>query len=291
MLRNATPHASFGHAGSCVAHHVLAGGRIVGAHQHSRRTAWLWVATKLYVSTMTEHSDGTPSVLVVEDDRDLLSVLQRILGGEGFNVRSAQDGEAGLLEALDHSPDLVILDIGLPRKNGVEVARELRARGFRAPMLMLTARTSVSDKVSGLDAGADDYLPKPFEFAELLARVKALLRRSSLTAESAVMRVRDLALDPISRRVERGGKEIELTQKEYALLEYLMRNMGRTVSRQMISEHVWRQQVDPLTNVVDVYINYLRKKLEEDREHPLIHTVRGSGYVLRDDTATAARQE
>lgn len=240
---------------------------------------------------MTEHSDGTPSVLVVEDDRDLLSVLQRILSGEGFKVRSAQDGEAGLLEALDHAPDLVILDIGLPRKNGVEVARELRARGFRAPMLMLTARTSVSDKVSGLDAGADDYLPKPFEFAELLARVKALLRRSSLTAESAVMRVRDLSLDPISRRVESGGKEIELTQKEYALLEYLMRNMGRTVSRQMISEHVWRQQVDPLTNVVDVYINYLRKKLEEDREHPLIHTVRGSGYVLRDDTAPVVRQE
>ncbi|HXE59136.1 MAG TPA: response regulator transcription factor [Gemmatimonadaceae bacterium] len=240
---------------------------------------------------MTEHSDGVPSVLVVEDDRDLLSVLQRILSGEGFNVRSAQDGEAGLLEALDHAPDLVILDIGLPRKNGVEVARELRSRGFRAPMLMLTARTSVSDKVSGLDAGADDYLPKPFEFAELLARVKALLRRSSLTAESAVMRVRDLSLDPISRRVERGGKEIELTQKEYALLEYLMRNMGRTVSRQMISEHVWRQQVDPLTNVVDVYINYLRKKLEEDRDHPLIHTVRGSGYVLRDDAAPAVRTE
>lgn len=240
---------------------------------------------------MTEHSDGVPSVLVVEDDRDLLSVLQRILSGEGFKVRSAQDGEAGLLEALDHAPDLVILDIGLPRKNGVEVARELRSRGFRAPMLMLTARTSVSDKVSGLDAGADDYLPKPFEFAELLARVKALLRRSSLTAESAVMRVRDLSLDPISRRVERGGKEIELTQKEYALLEYLMRNMGRTVSRQMISEHVWRQQVDPLTNVVDVYINYLRKKLEEDRDHPLIHTVRGSGYVLRDDAAPAARTE
>ncbi|HKV49798.1 MAG TPA: response regulator transcription factor [Gemmatimonadaceae bacterium] len=240
---------------------------------------------------MTEHSDGVPSVLVVEDDRDLLSVLQRILSGEGFAVRSAQDGEAGLLEALDHAPDLVILDIGLPRKNGVEVARELRSRGFRAPMLMLTARTSVSDKVSGLDAGADDYLPKPFEFAELLARVKALLRRSTLTAESAVMRVRDLSLDPISRRVERGGKEIELTQKEYALLEYLMRNMGRTVSRQMISEHVWRQQVDPLTNVVDVYINYLRKKLEEDRDHPLIHTVRGSGYVLRDDAAPAARTE
>ncbi|HEU4643372.1 MAG TPA: response regulator transcription factor [Gemmatimonadaceae bacterium] len=231
---------------------------------------------------MAEIMDGAPTVLVVEDDQDLLSVLQRILGNEGYVVRSAQDGEAGVVEALDHPPDLVILDIGLPRKNGVEVARELRARGFRAPMLMLTARSSVSDKVSGLDAGADDYLPKPFEYPELLARVKALLRRATITAESAVMRVRDLSLDPISRRVERAGREIELTQKEYALLEYLMRNAGRVVSRQMISEHVWKQQVDPLTNVVDVYINYLRRKLEEDRHNPLIHTVRGSGYVLKE---------
>lgn len=231
---------------------------------------------------MAEHIDGAPTVLVVEDDRDLLSVLQRILGNEGYQVRSAQDGESGLLDALDHAPDLVILDVGLPRKNGVEVARELRQRGFRAPMLMLTARSSVSDKVSGLDAGADDYLPKPFEYPELLARVKALLRRATITAGSAVMRVRDLSLDPISRRVERGGREIELTQKEYALLEYLMRNAGRVVSRQMISEHVWKQQVDPLTNVVDVYINYLRRKLEEDRHNPLIHTVRGSGYVLKE---------
>ncbi|HEX6533548.1 MAG TPA: response regulator transcription factor [Gemmatimonadaceae bacterium] len=231
---------------------------------------------------MAEHTDGAPTVLVVEDDRDLLSVLQRILGNEGYQVRSALDGESGLLEALDHAPDLVILDVGLPRKNGVEVARELRQRGFRAPMLMLTARSSVSDKVSGLDAGADDYLPKPFEYPELLARVKALLRRATITAGSAVMRVRDLSLDPISRRVERGGREIELTQKEYALLEYLMRNAGRVVSRQMISENVWKQQVDPLTNVVDVYINYLRRKLEEDRHNPLIHTVRGSGYVLKE---------
>jgi DNA-binding response OmpR family regulator len=231
---------------------------------------------------MDERENGVPTVLVVEDDRDLLSVLQRILAGEGYRVLCAQDGETGLTEALDHLPDLVILDIGLPLRNGVEVARELRARGFRAPMLMLTARSSVSDRVSGLDAGADDYLPKPFEFPELLARVKALLRRATITAESAVMRVRDLSLDPISRRVERGGKEIELTQKEYALLEYLMRNAGRVVSRQMISENVWKQQMDPLTNVVDVYINYLRKKLEEDRDNPLIRTVRGAGYVLKD---------
>ncbi|MBX6333545.1 MAG: response regulator transcription factor [Gemmatimonadaceae bacterium] len=230
---------------------------------------------------MSETSNGTPTVLIVEDDRDLLSVLQRILATEGYQVRSAQDGETGLIEALDHSPDLVILDVGLPGKSGVEVARELRARGFRAPMLMLTAFSSTSDKVSGLDAGADDYLPKPFEFPELLARVKALLRRAAITAESSVLRVRDLTLDPISRRVERNGRPIELTQKEYALLEYLMRNTGRVLSRQMISEHVWKQQIDPLTNVVDVYINYLRKKLEDDRDNPLIRTVRRSGYVLK----------
>jgi DNA-binding response OmpR family regulator len=230
---------------------------------------------------MSETSNGAPTVLIVEDDRDLLSVLQRILATEGYQVRSAQDGETGLIEALDHGPDLVILDVGLPGKSGVEVARELRTRGFRAPMLMLTAFSSISDKVSGLDAGADDYLPKPFEFPELLARVKALLRRAAITAESSVLRVRDLTLDPISRRVERNGRAIELTQKEYALLEYLMRNTGRVLSRQMISEHVWKQQIDPLTNVVDVYINYLRKKLEDDRDNPLIRTVRRSGYVLK----------
>ena len=231
---------------------------------------------------MIDPTNGAPKLLVVEDDRDLLSVLQRILTNEGYKVRSAQDGEAGLIAALDYSPDLLILDVGLPVRNGVDVARELRARGFRAPMLMLTARGSVSDRVSGLDAGADDYLPKPFEYPELLARVKALLRRAIITAESTIMRVRDLTLDPISRRVERAGREIELTQKEYALLEYLMRNVGRVVSRQMISEHVWKHQVDPLTNVVDVYINYLRKKLDDDKVHPLIQTVRGSGYVLRE---------
>src|SRR5918911_3540642 len=172
---------------------------------------------------MIDPTNGAPKVLVVEDDRDLLSVLQRILTNEGYKVRSAFDGEAGLAAALDYSPDLLILDVGLPVRSGVEVARELRARGFRAPMLMLTARSSVSDRVSGLDAGADDYLPKPFEFPELVARVKALLRRATMTAASTVLRARDVTLDPIRRRVERGGVPIELTQKEFALLEYLLR--------------------------------------------------------------------
>jgi two-component system copper resistance phosphate regulon response regulator CusR len=222
------------------------------------------------------------SVLVVEDDPDLLAVLPRILSTAGYLVRTASDGEDGLNKVLDDAPAIAILDVGLPKLSGYELARELRSRGYQFPVLMLTARVTVDDKVSGLDAGADDYLAKPFEYAELLARVKALLRRSTITAGSSTMRVRDLSVDPVARRVERGGKVIELTQKEYALLEYLVRNAGRIVSRQMISEHVWKHDVDPLTNVVDVYINYLRKKLDEDKHNPLIQTVRGRGYLIKD---------
>jgi DNA-binding response OmpR family regulator len=222
------------------------------------------------------------SVLVVEDDPDLLAVLPRILSTAGYMVRTASDGEDGLSKVLDDAPAIAILDVGLPKLSGYELARELRSRGYQFPVLMLTARVSVDDKVSGLDAGADDYLAKPFEYAELLARVKALLRRSTITAGSSTMRVRDLAVDPVARRVERAGKVIDLTQKEYALLEYLVRNAGRIVSRQMISEHVWKHDVDPLTNVVDVYINYLRKKLDEDKRNPLIQTVRGRGYLVKD---------
>jgi two-component system, OmpR family, copper resistance phosphate regulon response regulator CusR len=222
------------------------------------------------------------SVLVVEDDPDLLAVLPRILSTAGYVVRTASDGEDGLTKVLDDAPAIAILDVGLPKLSGYDLARELRSRGFQFPVLMLTARVTVDEKVSGLDAGADDYLAKPFEYAELLARVKALLRRSSITAGSSTMRVRDLSLDPVTRRVQRGGRVIELTQKEYALLEYLMRNAGRVVSRQMISEHVWKHDADPLTNVVDVYINYLRKKLDEDKHHPLIRTVRGRGYLIKD---------
>jgi DNA-binding response OmpR family regulator len=229
-------------------------------------------------------SDGpiTDTVLVVEDDPDLLAVLPRILSGAGYLVRTASDGEDGLNKVLDSPPALAILDVGLPKLSGYELAREFRSRGYQFPVLMLTARVTVDDKVSGLDAGADDYLAKPFEYPELLARVKALLRRSTITAGSSTMRVRDLSVDPVARRVERAGKVIELTQKEYALLEYLVRNAGRIVSRQMISEHVWKHDVDPLTNVVDVYINYLRKKLDEDKHNPLIQTVRGRGYLIKD---------
>jgi DNA-binding response OmpR family regulator len=233
-------------------------------------------------STAAANSGAAPAtILVVEDRREVLDVLQRTLADNGYVVRTASDGDTGLEIALDLKPDLVILDIGLPKKNGLHVARELRNRAFTAPVLMLTARDTVADKVTGFDAGADDYLSKPFDYDELLARVKALLRRAALRANETLMRVADLTLDPISREVTRAGRRIALTQKEYALLEYLMRHAGRAVTREQISEQVWKQPFDPSTNIVDVYINYLRKKLDLPGAKPLIQTVRGVGYELR----------
>jgi DNA-binding response OmpR family regulator len=223
----------------------------------------------------------TATILVVEDSRDVLALIERMLTSNGFAVQRAYDGESAIAVALDTEPDLVILDIGLPKRSGLDVASELRKRGFRAPVLMLTARDTVSDKITGLDAGADDYLAKPFDTDELLARVKALLRRSALRADDSLLRVGDLTLDPLARQVKRGAREIALTQKEYALLEYLMKNADRTLSREQITEHVWNQDAEPSTNIVDVYINYLRRKIDIDGVPPLLHTVRGQGYVLR----------
>ncbi len=230
---------------------------------------------------MLEAGHEPPTILVVEDDPDLQAVLTRILTGEGFRVLTATDGESGAAEALARDPDLVILDVGLPVKDGVEVIRELRERGFNSPALMLTARGSLEDRVTGLDAGADDYLPKPFDLPELLARVKALLRRATINLDGTLLRVRDIVLDPIKRRVERGGEEVDLSGREFALLEYLMRNEGRVVSRQMIGKEAWNQPPEPTTNVVDVYIAYLRKKLGHTNKNPLIETVRKTGYVMR----------
>ena len=225
----------------------------------------------------------TATVLVVEDRREVLDVLQRTLSDNGYSVLTADDGDSGLQMALDHRPDLVILDIGLPKRSGLLVARELRNRAFTAPVLMLTARDTVSDKVTGFDAGADDYLAKPFDYDELLARVKALLRRASIRAGETVMRIGDLVDRSDLARCQRApGRKLALTQKEYALLEYLMRHAGIPVTREQISEQVWKQPFDPTTNIVDVYINYLRKKLETDGAPPLVHTVRGVGYVLRE---------
>ncbi|HEX5438437.1 MAG TPA: response regulator transcription factor [Gemmatimonadaceae bacterium] len=229
-------------------------------------------------------------ILVVEDDRDLLSVLRRMLEREGYTVESALNGLSGLDLALDHQPDVVILDVGLPFRSGVDVARDLRSRGFRAPVLMLTAHNTLSDRVTGLDAGADDYLPKPFEYPELVARVRALLRRSSNALDSLVLHVGDLTLDPIERRVEYDGKEIPLSRKGYAVLECLVQNAGRIVSRQTILERVWKEPVNPASNIVDVYINYLRKKLDEHAHGRFIDTVRGSGYVFRTTKRRGGRQ-
>lgn len=232
--------------------------------------------------------DQTPSspaatILVVEDRREVLDVLQRTLHDNGFRVLTATDGDTGLQVALDARPDLVILDIGLPKRNGLAVARELRARAFTAPVLMLTARDTVPDKVQGLEAGADDYLAKPFDYDELLARVRALLRRAAIRDEATLMKVADLTINPISREVVRGDRTIALTQKEYALLEYLVRHAGMPVTREQISEHVWKQEFDPTTNIVDVYINYLRKKIDHDADKALVRTVRGVGYMLKGD--------
>ncbi|HEU4630381.1 MAG TPA: response regulator transcription factor [Gemmatimonadaceae bacterium] len=221
-----------------------------------------------------------PTILVVEDKRELREVLRRTLTENNYLVLTADDGETGLEAALGQHPDLVILDVGLPGRDGLEVARELRARGFRAPVLMLTAHNAIPDRVAGFDAGADDYLGKPFNYDELLARVRALLRRSR--AEANVIRFADLALDPITRQVSRAGRPVPLTQREYALLEYFLRKAGRIVTREQISQDVWQVPFDPENNIIDVYVSYLRGKLEANGERPLLHTVRRVGYVLRD---------
>ena len=231
---------------------------------------------------MDRTAERTASILVVEDGDEVRTLIERALVSRGYRVHTAADGESGLHAALDLAPELVILDVGLPKQSGFDVARELRRRGFLAPVLMLTAYNSVPDKVTGLEAGADDYLGKPFDYHELLARVNALLRRSTLRAADAVIHVADLAVDTISREVTRGDRAIALTQKEYALLEYLARNAGRAVTREQISDHVWKAELDPKTNIVDVYVNYLRRKLDAEGAPALVHTIRGTGYMLKE---------
>jgi heavy metal response regulator len=218
-------------------------------------------------------------ILVVEDEKKVASFVQRGLEAEAHQVDVAHDGETGLARALDGDYDLVVLDLMLPKRDGLSLLRELRARQRHVPVLLLTARAGVTDKVAGLDGGADDYLTKPFEVAELLARVRALLRRGGTAP--AVLAVADLRLDPATRRVSRAGRPIELTAREYALLEYFLRNPGRVLSRALIAQHVWGVSFDTFTNVIDVYVNYLRRKIDADFEPKLIHTVRGAGYVLR----------
>ncbi len=224
-------------------------------------------------------------ILVVEDEERVAHFIQKGLKEEGHAVDVAYDGEEGEFLGEVNDYDLIILDLMLPKKNGITVCRELRERGVSTPVLMLTARDAVEDKVRGLDAGADDYLAKPFAFEELLARVRALLRRKSEN-KSPILKIADLELDPISRQATRAGKNIRLTTKEYALLEYLMRNPGKVLSRTLIGEHVWDMNFDPESNVIDVYVSHLRNKIDKGFDPPLIHTLRGQGYILTDKPPT-----
>lgn len=219
-------------------------------------------------------------ILIVEDDRKVASFLRRGLEEAGYAVDVAGDGEEGVAMARDRVHDLVVLDLMLPRLDGITVLRKLRAGRVETPVLLLTARDAVEDKVLGLDAGADDYLTKPFAFEEFLARVRAMLRRGP-AGQPAVLRVADLTLDPATRMVRRGNARIDLTPREFGLLEYLMRHPGQVLTRTQIAQHVWDYNFDSMTNVIDVYITYLRKKVDAGRSPKLIHTVRGVGYVLK----------
>jgi len=221
-------------------------------------------------------------ILVVEDEKRVTQFIQKGLKEEGHAVDVAYDGEEGGFLAEVNDYDLIILDLMLPKKNGIAMCREIRERGVVTPVLMLTARDSIEDKVRGLDAGADDYLVKPFAFKELLARVRALLRRRS-EVKTPTLKIADLELDPISRRVTRSGKPIRLTTKEYSLLEYMLRNPGRVLSRTLIGEHVWDMNFDPESNVIDVYVSHLRSKVDRGFDLSLIHTLRGQGYLLSDE--------
>jgi DNA-binding response OmpR family regulator len=223
-------------------------------------------------------------LLLIEDDATIASFIEKGLREAGFAVDKAADGEEGLHLALTAPYDAAVVDIMLPKMDGLTLIEELRSRGVTTPVLILSAKRSVDDRVRGLQRGGDDYLTKPFAFAELLARVQALIRRASATPEPTSLTYGDLSMDFLKREVVRGGRRIELQPREFALLEYLLRNAGRVVTKTMILEHVWDYQFDPQTNVVDVLVSRLRKKVDRDFPIKLIHTVRGVGYVLKDDS-------
>jgi two-component system response regulator MprA len=220
-------------------------------------------------------------VLVVDDDPGISNSLGRVLRREGYSVALAPDGEAALTSIAGSPPAVVILDVSMPKLDGLSVCRRLRAQGDKTPILLLTARHSLGDRVAGLDAGADDYLIKPFALDELLARVRALLRRSVPSEAEYTLSLDDLRIDRRSRSVERGGKALDLTRTEYQLLELLVLNAGQVLTRELIFDRVWGYDVDAGSNALDVYIGYLRRKTEEGGLPRLIHTIRGVGYVAR----------
>jgi DNA-binding response OmpR family regulator len=220
-------------------------------------------------------------VLVVEDEKKIANFIKRGLEQEGYAVDVAKDGVEALDYATTSDYDAIVLDIMLPKRSGLEALKDIKEKKIKAPVLLLTARDTVEDRVKGLNLGADDYLTKPFAFEELLARIRALMRRGAMGPPP--LKFLDLMLDPVTRKAKRGDVEVELTLKEYALFEYLLRNPYRVLSRTMIAEHVWGQSFDAETNVVDVYINHLRSKLDADPKRRLIHTVRGVGYVLKEE--------
>lgn len=221
-------------------------------------------------------------ILVVEDEKKVSSFIKRGLEEEKYEVDTAGDGEEGMKMALGKPYDLIVLDWMLPKKDGLTLVKELREKKTMTPVLMLTAKDSLEDIIAGLDSGSDDYLTKPFAFAELLARVRALLRRSEMD-KGAELRFGDLRLDPVTHKVWRKDIEIDLTAKEYGLLEYFMRNANQVLTRTMIADHVWDYTFDTFTNIIDVYVNYLRKKIDRDADKKLIHTVRGVGYIFKEE--------
>ena len=218
-------------------------------------------------------------ILLVEDEPRMANVIAKGLREQAYAVDLAEDGDAALYQASINDYDLIVLDVLIPQRDGFEVCRELRSRGDTTPILMLTARAAVDDRITGFDAGADDYLTKPFSFRELVARVRALLRRDAQLRPD-IYQLEDLIVDSGSHRVSRAARTIELTAKEYALLEYLVRRAGQLVSRAEIAAHVWDDSFDPFSNSIEVYMNRLRKKIDEDHSIKLLHTRRGEGYIL-----------
>ena len=223
-------------------------------------------------------------ILLVEDDRSTARFIKKGLSEKGYTVEAVFDGEEGLHQATNGSYDLVILDVMLPELNGFEVLKGMRKHGIVTPVLFLTARDDTADVVHGLELGADDYLVKPFSFSELLARIKAVMRRGEKDAASSRLTVADLALNLLSRTAERGGRVIELSGREFSLLEYMMRNAGQVLTRTMILEQVWGYDFDTASNIIDVHINRLRAKIDRDHEVKLIRTIKGVGYVLKAET-------